>query len=905
MLDTNNLSDYLKGLADAIRYKDNSTDKIPAVLYDDYIYQIKSNIKDLREQITITGTPPESYEILTDIYGVRASVGDLALLNWNNDDGEFNGVLWYRCTSGGISEDYHGGFSLLYAYDLTAGMDTSDADATAEDIVKDKTAYVDGKKITGTIEKYSFGELNGTSFTEDRSTSFDEKYPYMKMHIPFNKTIIYTNGVSGKMTKSDIADAIDLTADKIVEGNTILDIEGTGKTNTVNNEDVFIFDTKQDLINDSMTNTHKLNALAVVGNNNLSKAVANDTLNTVVLPKTVILESPITDTILGKIIINGGTGQWDFTVTLTPTSYVISRSDWTVVTYTSTDGITYNRTTELINDIFIFDLVDQWMCEWENDILGNFIYLVLGDLSGVYHWSTKLNPTKVTFYKNPRMENDKLVMDTDISIDSNTLLELGQFIKENIFSDIGLAVSEYSSFVLSYYPNYNEEKVFDVYLSKYDSGEWSPGWWNLLLDNEKVYLGGNREFAYAKKYRIHWDSKTFETINLIENKIQSSYGIYHYEELSSEVNFCLCDLKASNAINTGSLFYYPNTTPLVTTQFPYVYDWLPLQGMTALVSDVVVGKTFIGHDGEKQEGGMLELSGINSEASYVDTQLWDNMITLCGTTGVSTRQLLASDAALQVRVANSMLASAIGLTPDKIKAGETILGITGTYKEAGGVLTQEEYDKAVETANEIKGNDKTSNLDFAYKSVKLAANGSNIDYIFSSDVIYNPGVDLVAKLTAYDEATGELDSLTLLGIYNQEEDAFYEYRGIEPNQSYMYIDDTYYIGMPDLYSRDITNDDTERRIICKKINFKTNTSEQITLSEKFDVISFNYGGSTKYAAVYPKSILNNALTDAMLWKGTKPIVGSYVYYVETENNIALKQNDGTTEREKLNLEVVE
>lgn len=40
----------------------------------------------------------------------------------------------------------------------TSGTDTSDADATAADIAKGKTAYVQGKKVTGKLTEYLAGE---------------------------------------------------------------------------------------------------------------------------------------------------------------------------------------------------------------------------------------------------------------------------------------------------------------------------------------------------------------------------------------------------------------------------------------------------------------------------------------------------------------------------------------------------------------------------------------------------------------------------------------------------------------------------------------------------------------------------------------------------------------------------
>ncbi len=136
------------------------------------------------------------------------------------------------------------GLKLTGTYTPSFGIDTSDATATASDIAKDKTAYVNGEKITGTVSvttgkvAYSTKEITGYS-----SSIIAASYPITAM---FKGGQV---GLSIPLSQFGNATAADVAAGKTFTSSAGLKVTGTastssGNTNGYNCEAYFISDVK-------------------------------------------------------------------------------------------------------------------------------------------------------------------------------------------------------------------------------------------------------------------------------------------------------------------------------------------------------------------------------------------------------------------------------------------------------------------------------------------------------------------------------------------------------------------------------------------------------------------------------------------------------------------------------------
>ena len=519
-------------------------------------------------------------------------------------------------------------FGVVGTYEGSGGgIDTSsDNPITADDVAQGKEGFVNGEKVIGN----AFTVESGGS-----AVAIDSPYTYKigpvgQLQI-YGQPPVWSGGQTSTLFKQgsqtfisilkedqpDLANAIGLTSDKLVSGNTILGIEGTATG------EVKLFETEEEMQADSSAQEEDL---AVVYREEIQNMTSDTQTQYITFPETVTLPTAQGGAIARGYLIatDGGSFMDQATYNLTSSTFsfnMYASSGMIQVQYESTDGITYTRTLfdTLENPVDLGTMMTPDGALPDN--CGYFMQIGGNIFKGLFECHNILNPDTVSAYKFYKYieENGERIPDKE---DTEFTKEEVTLFKESMEN------SNFDSFVAVLIKNLDTE---EYYVASPNAA--------VLLTSEKAYICGipprNDEESVdfnSSLYKVNTITKTLEQLDTVSS----------ITAIQGDDCWFGCPLPNMNKIQISKVDYpkfkesdvryYANNSQFVDIDLPLrtnvlKYEFAPSQ--LNATKDSVYNSTYYGKDGI-EEGTLTQnvsnsFTDINADVYSKIQQAYDNM----------------------------------------------------------------------------------------------------------------------------------------------------------------------------------------------------------------------------------------------------------------------------------------
>lgn len=171
---------------------------------------------------------------------------------------------------------------------------------------------------------------------------------------------------------------------------------------------------------------------------------------------------------------------------------------------------------------------------------------------------------------------------------------------------------------------------------------------------------------------------------------------------------------------------------------------LDTSNATANAGDILMGQTAY-VNGQLIEGEMMDLGVAHSLANNFNND--DEMLLVIEGTANDSGYVTSGQTTLSIDTNKIELAETVGLTSDKIKKGEIILGIEGTYESGSSILEYNSYDEM--------------NVDTAQTESTKAIVG---DSVYQATASEKEGETMWVTPSVYTDATLAYDTLVTIGL---------------------------------------------------------------------------------------------------------------------------------------------